>query len=134
MKSAYQLLSKTANNNQPGPSNPLMLKNFWTNIWKLNIPNKVKHFLWRACSDSLPTKRSLARRKFITNASCDLCPDQPEDVIHALWDCYGVKEIWWKGDACKPFLSERFVYFQDLFLGIFKSQDTHLAERFAFIS
>ena len=120
-KSVYRLLSKIANNNQPGPSNPSMLTNFWTNIWKLNIPNKVKHFLWRACFYSLPTKRNLARRKIINYATCDLCRDQPKDAIHALWDCFGVKEILWKEEVCKPFLSERFVNFQDLFLGILKA-------------
>ena len=126
--------SQTAKSNHPGTSNPTVLNSFWTNIWKLNIPNKVKHFLWRACSDSLPTKRNLAQRRIITNVTCDLCRDQPEDAIHALWDCYGVKEIWWKEEVCKPFLIERFVNFQDLFLGILKAHDPHLAERFAFIA
>ena len=133
-KSANRLLAKTAKSNQPGTSNPTVLNSFWNNIWKLNIPNKVKHFLWRACSKSLPTKRNLVQRRILTNATCDLCRDQPEDAIHALWDCYGVKEIWWKEEVCKPFLIERFVNFQDLFLGILKAHDPYLAERFAFIA
>ena len=86
------------------------------------------------CSESLPTKRNLARKKIITDATCDIYHDHTEDAIHVLWDCYVVKEIWWKEDLCKPHLLKRFVSFQDLFLGILKAQDPHLAERFAYIS
>ena len=31
----------------------------WRTIWQLNIKNVEKHFLWRACHDSLPTKVNL---------------------------------------------------------------------------
>ena len=110
-KSAYRLLVKTASNNQPGPSSSVLHTNFWSSIWRINIPNKIKHFLWRACSESLPTKRNLACRKIITNATCDICRDHTEDAIHVLWDCYVVKEIWWKEDLCKPHLSKHFVSF-----------------------
>ena len=27
----------------------------WNVLWKLDIPPKIKHFLWRACLDLLPT-------------------------------------------------------------------------------
>ena len=133
-KSAYWLLAKTVSNNQLSPSCPSKHKDLWSSIWRLNIPNKIKHFLWRACSESLPTKRNLTHRKIISDASCDLCRDHPEDAIHVLWDCYVVKEIWWQEESCKPHLLDRFVNFQELFLGILKAQDLHLAERFAYIS
>ena len=105
-KSTYRLLAKSASNNQPGPSSFSVHKVFWSTIWMLNIPNKIKHFLWRACSESLPTKKNLYRRKLITNANCDFCHDHLEDVIHALWDCHLVKEIWWQEELCKPHISE----------------------------
>ena len=100
----------------------------------LNIPNKIKHFLWRACSESLPTKKNLCRKNLVTNANYDLCHDKPEDVLHALWDCYLVKEIWWQEDLCKPHITERFVSFQDLLLGILNKHDHYLVERFAVIA
>ncbi|XP_074370739.1 uncharacterized protein LOC141711921 [Apium graveolens] len=36
---------------------------FWNKIWNLKIPLKVKHFVWRAVRDCLPTKDRLICRK-----------------------------------------------------------------------
>uniref|UniRef100_A0A803QPB9 Reverse transcriptase zinc-binding domain-containing protein n=1 Tax=Cannabis sativa TaxID=3483 RepID=A0A803QPB9_CANSA len=30
--------------------------NCWKKLWKLDVPPKVQHFLWRACTSCLPTK------------------------------------------------------------------------------
>ena len=29
-------------------------KKFWAGLWRLNVPNKIKTFAWRACTDLLP--------------------------------------------------------------------------------
>jgi hypothetical protein len=34
-------------------------KKMWVSLWKLQIPNVEKNFLWRACHKILPTKASL---------------------------------------------------------------------------
>uniref|UniRef100_A0A7N2MYJ4 Reverse transcriptase zinc-binding domain-containing protein n=1 Tax=Quercus lobata TaxID=97700 RepID=A0A7N2MYJ4_QUELO len=34
-------------------------KGFWKKIWKSQLPGKVKHFLWKAYSNALPTKENL---------------------------------------------------------------------------
>ena len=39
-------------------------------IWSLDCPNKVKHFIWKAYKNSLPTKCNLG---------------SSENVVHALW-------------------------------------------------
>ena len=31
----------------------------WNKIWSLESPNKVKHLIWKACKNSLPTKGNL---------------------------------------------------------------------------
>lgn len=33
--------------------------NTWSKIWKLKVPPKVRTFLWRACSNCLPTRDNL---------------------------------------------------------------------------
>ena len=45
-KLAYQLLSKEEELKTLGPSNTMDNKQFWLDIWSLNLPNKIRHFLW----------------------------------------------------------------------------------------
>lgn len=45
----------------------------WKLVWKLNFPNRIKHFLWRACKNILPTNFYLALRRVTLDSSCGLC-------------------------------------------------------------
>ena len=38
---------------------------FWTKIWKIQVPHKIRHFTWKACHDLLPTKCNLMQRKVL---------------------------------------------------------------------
>lgn len=70
--------------------------NCWEIIWKAGTLPKVKNFLWRACWDFLPTKVTLARRHISTEDSCPLCNSEKEDIIHALFLCPQVRNLWSK--------------------------------------
>ena len=69
------------------------MKNLWKFIWKLECPNKIKHFLWRACKDILPTNHCLARRKVTFEDRCAAYGEK-ESSAHALWECGLVSEEW----------------------------------------
>ena len=94
VKSAYQMLSTENRVSQPSPSDLEKFKPFWNSIWKLNVPSKVKHFLWRASMESLPTKDNLFSRHITPDKVCSLCEEHPEDTIHCLWLCDAVTGIW----------------------------------------
>ena len=66
-------------------------------MWSLKIPNKVKHFGWRACTESLPTLANLHRRKVVQSPLCSNCNRAQETVQHALWDCDQVLGYWGYG-------------------------------------
>ena len=70
------------------------LRCFWKKLWRLPIPHKVGHFLWRACRDILPTKWNLKRRKVLTEDLCDACLLEPETSGHLFWSCPRAKTIW----------------------------------------
>ena len=48
-------------------------KRFWNRIWKMNVPPKVRNFVWRACNDILPTRANLYRKKVYTDPLCAIC-------------------------------------------------------------
>jgi hypothetical protein len=71
VSSTYEMLMKIDNPDKDGESsNAVEVREAWQKIWKLNISSKVKHFLWRACSATLPTKHNLYKRQIIDNPSC----------------------------------------------------------------
>ena len=41
----------------------------------MNVPNKVKHFTWKACRNILATKENLWRRKVTQEGLCEECGD-----------------------------------------------------------
>ena len=69
-------------------------KNVRAALWKLQIPNKIKVFGWRACNKILPTRLNLAKRRVITDSMCLNCTRFPESTIHALWDCEVATDVW----------------------------------------
>ena len=93
-KSGYKILCDEARSEEASGSNSNGGSGLWSGIWKLKVPGKTKHFLWKACTSSLPTKANLLKRKIIANPSCHLCGSFPKDVKHALWDCEALKIVW----------------------------------------
>ena len=51
----YQLLCELETSEGVSSSSLATQKAFWSCIWKLKIPNKMRIFCWHACSEALPT-------------------------------------------------------------------------------
>ena len=92
VKSGYQMLCENELRALPSSSNDVGVKRFWKSIWRLKVQNKVKVFLWRACSNALPTKVNLKKQKVLDNPVCDQCKCRGEDVLHAIWSCTNIRE------------------------------------------
>uniref|UniRef100_A0A7N2LID0 Reverse transcriptase zinc-binding domain-containing protein n=1 Tax=Quercus lobata TaxID=97700 RepID=A0A7N2LID0_QUELO len=69
-------------------------KKFWNKMWKLHLPPKVRNFIWRACSDILPTSTNLCRRRIPVASTCTICQQQEETVAHVLWECPLARNVW----------------------------------------
>nr|POF20538.1 putative ribonuclease h protein [Quercus suber] len=89
VKSGYKKLMELEEENKPvaNTSSVNELKSTWNAIWKLQVPNRIKLLMWRAGSDSLPTKVNLTKRMLLIEATCNQCNEGPEDTFHALWMC-----------------------------------------------
>lgn len=63
-------------------------------IWKIKVPEKLKHFLWRLLSKSLATGNNLKRRHIIRDAQCKRCCSAEETEDHIFFECPYAKGIW----------------------------------------
>ena len=86
VKTGYQLLLELDRKNRASSSDVNPPKNFWNRLWRIGVPNKVKVFLWWACSEALPTRKYLLRRKVLNDPTCSFCSIHQEDMVHALCD------------------------------------------------
>lgn len=78
-------------------SNSYEKKSFWSGLWKLKVTGKVRHFMWKACSDSLPTKQNLNKWIILKEDVCQLCQhdsQQSETTLHVLWECEVIRPVW----------------------------------------
>jgi len=90
VKTGYQLLCELEKAEDALSSNTASKKASWNHIWKLNIPNKMRFFCWRTCSEALPTLQNLYRCKVIGSPVCSTCGQHEETTLHALWDCTAI--------------------------------------------
>lgn len=75
-------------------SNDQENRKLWKLVWKLDIPPKVKHFVWRACNNWLPVRLNLLKRGIGFENTCPVCSEAVEDVYHALVGCQAAKVSW----------------------------------------
>lgn len=89
VKSAYAMLQELKDGQGTAPSSGL-----WRNLWNLKIPPKVKHFLWQACTNCLPTKDNLQSKRVQVNNICPVCNNCSESVLHTLVNCSYAVACW----------------------------------------
>ena len=104
VKSAYTLaLEGQKKSDMADCSNDTARRKLWKAIWKLHLPQKIKHFTWKASRDILASKENLAKRKITPNGVCELCGGGIEKTGHTLWFCEHAKEVWKCSKLALPF-------------------------------
>jgi len=94
--SAYKLIVSGASTSTSTASSSNLdnQRKFWKVLWQLRVPNKIKLFVWRACNDALPTVENLHQKHIAPSDRCNLCQEQFEEVVHALWLCKDISRVW----------------------------------------
>lgn len=85
VRSCYKMMTYDANNSS---------SSFWRRLWKLNVPGKVKNFLWRAVKNVLPTTNNLLSCRVQVLPTFSVCNAYNKSVIHALVECGFAKSCW----------------------------------------
>ena len=66
-----------------------------SNIWKTNLPERLKMLLWRTASDDLPTRERQSKFMTIDNTSCLLCNiGAIESSFHLVFHCHLTRFLW----------------------------------------
>ncbi|KAH9741755.1 putative reverse transcriptase/RNA-dependent DNA polymerase [Citrus sinensis] len=91
VKSGYQLALKEKFPSAPSSSN--LEPRQWNAIWKLDLPEKIKIFMWRAVKNLLPTAENLWKRKVVPDPICQRCKRGVETSVHAMVKCKAAKKI-----------------------------------------
>ncbi|ONI21342.1 hypothetical protein PRUPE_2G060500 [Prunus persica] len=66
----------------------------WKVIWRAHITPKIRNFMWRALTNSIPTCANLFGRKLARSPTCRLCGLFPETVEHLLLLCSWTRAVW----------------------------------------
>ena len=125
MKSAYRIVVRMKEQTRIEHSTTNTERPIWRKLWKLNVPPKVRMFLWRACANVLPTKENLNRRRIQVDPQCEICCQQPKSVGHLLWECSLAQNLWalCRGglQKCQNNLWDFFQLFQTLLFRLLKT-------------
>ncbi|CAN1144884.1 Putative ribonuclease H protein At1g65750 [Linum perenne] len=92
VRSCYRhLRAMTVPHNQPADVSTTKL---WKWLWQLDLPPKIKYFLWRVCRNAVPTKSGLLRRRCGNSSICLTCNTNEETLEHLLFHCPVSLSFW----------------------------------------
>uniref|UniRef100_A0A803PH33 Uncharacterized protein n=1 Tax=Cannabis sativa TaxID=3483 RepID=A0A803PH33_CANSA len=92
VKSGYYFATSLAEQQDTGSSNTY--EHWWSKFWKLQLPSKLRIFVWKVFHNVLPVASELNRRHIAASPYCPLCKLQQETIPHALFLCSRAKEVW----------------------------------------
>ncbi|CAN6571798.1 unnamed protein product [Malus baccata var. baccata] len=76
------------------PSSAPSLTHVWNKIWKFEVPNKMKFFIWKCCNNALAVRRNLKRRSMKVDNICEGCMQPDETDNHLFFRCE-ISHIFW---------------------------------------
>ncbi|KAI7985423.1 Gamma-tubulin complex component 2 [Camellia lanceoleosa] len=96
IKSGYQCALRLTTDppaNLPSSSTPWCDKD-WNFMWSLNLPPKLKHFVWRLCNNILATKQNLHHRRCSISDMYRVCSQSSKSIEHVFLGCAWTKAVW----------------------------------------
>ncbi|CAL1404049.1 unnamed protein product [Linum trigynum] len=65
----------------------------WKKLWAMEVPSKVKHFVWRFARDALPTGDHISIKSERRTDKCPFC-DLKETQVHLFDECQWTSRLW----------------------------------------
>jgi hypothetical protein len=86
--SAYCLISAARS-----PSS-FVSSTIWKSLWKLNLNDRLRLFLWKIAWNILPTKARLGQLFPISDTHCPLCKVADDSLSHMFFECFYARIVW----------------------------------------
>jgi len=67
---------------------------YWSGIWNLKVPPKVKNLIWRMCRDCLPTRVRLLDKGVACPTNYASSASTHEDLLHVFFECPFALQVW----------------------------------------
>lgn len=96
IKSRYNTFHKEDNkkSTEQASSSFQTPRKLWNRIWNMQIPDKIKKFIWSLCQNALPTKENLFKRRTIPDPLCPMCQAHVETLEHIFLLCEWLRSVW----------------------------------------
>ncbi|KAL0286670.1 UNVERIFIED_CONTAM: hypothetical protein Sangu_2470300 [Sesamum angustifolium] len=99
VKSAYRQVVAIRETTEPSTPNEGMslgdgAGSLWSILWKSRVPPKVKVFMRRLCTESLPKLERLARRNKYIDTCCGVCRTTVESSRYVMFECTVARQMW----------------------------------------
>ena len=122
--SAYHSIREMGKNSKEECSDDLEMKLLWKSIWNLQLPNKIRSFVWSACHEPLATKSNLKKRQITKDDICSQCRKGAETSLHLFWFCDKAEEVWCNSKMAFPFSLDHTWSFIDVMWQLVKHSST----------
>lgn len=76
-----------------GPADITREKRCWDILWRIQVPSKIKVFLWRLAQTSLPTADVRHHQHMVSSPSCAICGAE-DSWLHSLLTCTMARCVW----------------------------------------
>lgn len=63
-------------------------------LWKLQLPQKIKHLFWQMSHHRLLTASYLYNIHVTNNPLCPVCHSNDETIAHLFFECHQAKPVW----------------------------------------
>ncbi|KAK6126675.1 hypothetical protein DH2020_039583 [Rehmannia glutinosa] len=127
VKSAYHWIHERSAELHTRPSQSTN-HSAWRQIWNIRTIPKVKHFVWRACVEALPTKDGLLKRGVQVDPICDLCGEEPETQLHLFLECRVINQVWRLSPLRIDTMNPRFGSFKNFMWSVMKDKPAEFFE------
>ncbi|XP_050211934.1 uncharacterized protein LOC126662091 [Mercurialis annua] len=94
---------------------------WWKYMWNLDMPPKIKIFMWRTFHNLLPVKINMKIRGLSIDTNCPICNEGYETSMHSLWSCPNAKNVWNQWERGRNLTRDRNNHIQDLISHVYET-------------